>query len=87
MLLKNLPKNRLHWILFCRFVLDGIAGIQFLFQGKFQHFWAILKAHFSFYSLYSVHYKKRDIIQSEKYYKVKSVVFQYYVKAGKVFEK
>jgi GT2 family glycosyltransferase len=87
MLLKNLPKNRLHWILFCRFVLDGVAGIQFLFQGKFQHFWAILKAHFSFYSLYPVHYKKRDLIQSEKYYKIKSIVFQYYVKAGKVFEK
>jgi GT2 family glycosyltransferase len=87
MLLKNLPKNRLHWILFCRFVLDGVAGIQFLFQGKFQHFWAILKAHFSFYSLYSVHYKKRDLIQSEKYYKIKSIVFQYYVNAGKVFEK
>jgi len=87
MLLKNLPKNRLHWILFCRFVLDGVAGIQFLFQGKFQHFWAILKAHFSFYSLYSVHYKKRDFFQSEKYYKIKSIVFQYYVKAGKVFEK
>ena len=87
MLLKNLPKNRLHWILFCRFVLDGLAGIQFLFQGKFQHFWAILKAHFSFYSLYPIHYKKRDFIQSEKYYKIKSIVFQYYVKAGKVFEK
>jgi GT2 family glycosyltransferase len=87
MLLKNLPKNRLHWILFCRFILDGVAGIQFLFQGKFQHFLAILKAHFSFYSLYSVHYKKRDFFQSEKYYKIKSIVFQYYVKAGKVFEK
>ena len=87
MLLKNLPKNRLHWILFCRFILDGVAGIQFLFQGKFQHFLAILKAHFSFYSLYPVHYKKRALIQSEKYYKIKSIVFQYYVKAGKVFEK
>jgi GT2 family glycosyltransferase len=87
MLLKNLPKNDLYWILFCRLILDGIAGIQFLFQGKFKHFIAILKAHFSFYSLYSVHYKKRDIFQSEKYYKIKSIVFQYYAKAGKIFEK
>jgi GT2 family glycosyltransferase len=87
MLLKNLPKKGMHWILFCRFILDGIAGIQFLFQGKFKHFVAIIKAHFSFYSLYSVHYKKRDVFQSEKYYKIKSIVFQYYVKAGKVFEK
>ncbi|HSN47970.1 MAG TPA: glycosyltransferase family 2 protein [Flavobacterium sp.] len=87
MLLKNLPKKELHWILFCRFILDGIAGIQFLFQGKLDHFMAILKAHFSFYSLYPVHYKKRDTFQSEKYYKINSIVFQYYAKAGKIFEK
>jgi len=87
MLLKNLPKNKLIPIILVRLLLDAVAGMQFLFQGKFQHFLAILKAHFSFYSLYSVHYKKRDFFQSEKYYKIKSIVFQYYVKAGKVFEK
>jgi hypothetical protein len=87
MLLKNLPKKNLYWIIFCRLILDGIAGIQFLFQGKFKHLLAILKAHFSFYSLFSVHYKKRDYFQSKKYYKTKSIVFQYYAKAGKVFEK
>ena len=87
MLLKNLPKNKLIPIILTRLLLDGIAGIQFLFQGKFKHFTAILKAHFSFYSLYSVHYKKRALFQSEKYYKIKSIVFQYYAKAGKVFEK
>ena len=87
MLLKNLPKKELYWILFCRFILDGIAGIQFVFQGKFMHFVAILKAHFSFYTLFTVHYKKRGKVQSEKYYKIKSIVFQYYVKGGTVFEK
>jgi GT2 family glycosyltransferase len=87
MLLKNLPKKQLFSVIFIRFILDGIAGIQFLFQGKFKHFMAILKAHSSFYTLFFDHYKKRGIFQSEKYYKVKSIVFQYYVKAGKVFEK
>jgi GT2 family glycosyltransferase len=87
MLLKNLPKKQLISIIFTRLLLDAVAGMQFLFQGKFKHFTAILKAHFSFYSLVAVHYKKRDLIQSEKYYKIKSIVFQYYVKAGKVFEK
>ena len=86
MLLKNLPKRNLYWILFCRLVLDGIAGIQFLSQGKFKHCWAIIKAHFSFYALFSVHYKKRNTNQFDKYYKLKSIVFQYYIKAGKVFE-
>jgi GT2 family glycosyltransferase len=87
MLLKNLPKKQLISIIFTRLLLDAVAGMQFLFQGKFKHLLAILKAHFSFYSLVAVHYKKRDLIQSEKYYKIKSIVFQYYVNAGKVFEK
>lgn len=87
MLLKNLPKKQLIPVIFIRLVLDGIAGAQFLFQGKFKHLFAILKAHFSFYSLVAVHYRKRDLFQSQKYYNAKSIVFQYYVKAGKVFEK
>jgi GT2 family glycosyltransferase len=85
MLLKNLPNKSLIPVIFCRLVLDGVAGMQFLFQGKFQHFSAILKAHYSFYLLVSEYYKKRAPFQSEKYYKTKSIVYQYYVKAGKVF--
>jgi len=85
MLLKNLPKKDLYWILFCRLILDGIAGIQFLFQGKFKHFIAVLKAHFSFYSLFSVNYKKRDYFQSNKYFKIKSIVYLYFIKKIKVF--
>jgi len=66
-------------------VLDGIAGIQFIFKGKFSHFLAILKAHFSFYSLFSRTYKKRGDFQTKKYYNIKSIVFQYYANRGKVF--
>ena len=86
MLVKNLPKNQLFPVLFIRLVLDGIAGIQFIFQGKFKHLVAILKAHFAFYSLYSNNYKKRNEFQSGHYFKTKSIVYQYFVKAGKVFE-
>lgn len=85
MLIKNLPKDKLHRILFCRMILDGIAGVQFLLQGKFNHFWAILKAHRSFYGLYSVNYKKREKFQSEKYYNTKSIVYLYFIKKVKVF--
>ena len=87
MLTKNLPENKLYPILLGRMVLDGIAGIQFLFQGKFKHLVAILKAHFAFYSLYSNNYKKRNEFQSDHYYNTKSIVYQYFVNAGKVFEK
>ena len=38
MLTKNLPKEQLYKILLGRMLLDGIAGIQFLTQGKFKHF-------------------------------------------------
>ena len=87
MLTKNLPKNKLYRILFYRMVLDGIAGLQFLSQGKLKHFLAILKAHSSFYRLYTGNYKKRGEFQSEKYYNTKSIVYSYYINNGKVFVK
>ena len=87
MLTKNLPKESLFQVLFIRMVLDGIAGIRYLFQGKFAHFFAILKAHFYFYHLISMNYKKRGKTQLKTYYKVKSIVYSYYIKLGIVFEK
>ncbi|MFE3871605.1 glycosyltransferase family 2 protein [Flavobacterium sp. ZS1P70] len=87
MLSKNLPKDKLYWILFCRMVLDAIAGLQFLSQGKFNHFLAILKAHGSFYLLFLSNLKKRDKFQSKKYYNTKSIVYSYYINNGKVFVK
>jgi len=86
MLLKNIPKRQLFSVILIRLILDGIAGVQFLFQGKFKHFWAILKAHFQFYSLFSLHYKKRDHFQTEKYYITKSIVYLYFIKGIKVFK-
>ena len=86
MLTKNLPKNKLIPILFLRLVLDGLAGIQFIFQGKFKHFFAILKAHFHFYHLIYRNLKKRNQIQKQNYYHQKSIVYSYFVKGGKVFE-
>ena len=85
MLTKNVPKESLYAVLFSRMILDGIAGLQFIFQGKFSHFSAILKAHYSFYTLFSRTYKKRGSFQTKKYYNIKSIVYQYYVICGKVF--
>jgi len=87
MLVKNLPKESLVKLLFLRMILDGIAGIRFLFQGKILHSIAVLKAHFYFYHLLSINYKKRGKTQLKKYYKVKSIVYNYYIKHGIVFEK
>lgn len=85
MLTKNLPSNQLFQRILFRMVLDGVAGIQFLFQGKPKHFVAILKAHYSFYrNFYSI-YKKRELIQRKNYFKIKSIVFVYFIRNGKVF--
>lgn len=87
MLLKNLPKNKLFTIIFLRLVLDGIAGIKFIFQGKLKHCFAIIKAHFHFYHLISKNLKKRNSVQKENYFHTKSIVYSYFVKGGKVFER
>ncbi|MBP9793153.1 MAG: glycosyltransferase family 2 protein [Flavobacterium sp.] len=87
MLVKNIPDHQLIPILFIRLVLDGVAGIQFLLKGKWKHFWAILQAHFSFYSLFKNAYKKRGLIQKDTYYSVKSIVYDYFIQRKTTFEK
>ena len=85
MLVKNLPKNKILTVLLIRMLLDGVAGFQFIAKGKFAHFLAILKAHYSFYCLFFIYYKKRELHQSEKYYKLKSIVYKYYINNEKVY--
>lgn len=85
MMVKNLPKNQLLAVLIVRLILDGLAGIQFLIQGKYKHLFAVLKAHFAFYTLFNKNYKKRDSFQSNKYYLTKSIVYIYFIKKVKVF--
>lgn len=86
MLLKNTPKGSVYSILFIRMMLDGIAAFRFIFQGKFKHFIAILKAHYSFYVLIFKTVKKRSSVQKSNYYLTKSIVYQYFINKGKVFE-
>ena len=79
MLTKNLPSDQLFKILFSRMILDGVAAIQFLVQGKPKHFLAILKAHWSFYGFFKIYYRKRDKSQKINYYYLKSIVYAFYV--------
>lgn len=80
MLVKNLPKKNLFFIILFRMILDGIAGIRFLTQGNIKHTLAVLHAHFSFYCMSASYLKKRKDFQIQKYYTVKSIVFTYYIK-------
>ena len=85
MLAKNLPKGTIFPIIFTRLVLDGIAGIQFAFQLKFKHTFAILKAHFHFYTRVSKMLAKRGKTQQKLYFHHKSVIYSYFLKGKKKF--
>lgn len=85
MLAKNLPQRKLLTIILLRLVLDGVAGIQFLFQGKPEHTVAVIKAHFSFYANFGRDYDKRAMFQQPRYYKVRSVVWAYFVQKRRRF--
>ncbi|WP_417429359.1 glycosyltransferase family 2 protein [Halpernia sp.] len=78
MLLKNLPKKSLIWILPFRMVLDGFAGIYFGLKNGFSHFTAVLKAHFGFYKQFNGTLKKRGNFQTEKYYQTKWLIFKHF---------
>lgn len=79
-LVKNSPKPFL--LVIARLILDGIAALRFLIQLKPQHFWAIIKAHFSFYSYLPQMLKKRKEQKTKikTYYAINSILWQYFVK-------
>lgn len=86
-LVKNVPGNY-GCLLFYRLVLDGVAGVKFLLNGKPIHTWAILKAHFSFYyHLPNLLQKRKEIpLKRTHYFTIKSIVWEYYVKKKKHFK-
>lgn len=80
----TLTKNAdgfLFGIIFIRLILDGIAGIKFLFNLKCAHFIAIFKAHFSFYSnLPRLLKVRKNLPKKKNYYKTTSIVWSYFIK-------
>ncbi len=90
LLLKNLPIMELLWKFPYRLLLDGAAGIYFLFQGKRKDTWAIVKAHWNVFLRIGFWWGKRAKVQNTKHTMEllpKSLVFQYYLKGVKTFEK
>jgi len=68
MLAKNLPTSLLFPIIFIRLLLDGLAGVVFMFQRKPKHTWAIIKAHFGFYKRLPDALGKRPKKTMKQYY-------------------
>lgn len=83
---KNLPKRKVFPLIIARLFLDGIAGIRFLFQLKFLHLFAIIKAHFSYYYYFFRIFKKRDTINKDiKYFECTSIVLSYFLKQKRYY--
>lgn len=86
MIVKNTSGVFSWYIILVRLLLDGIAGVKFVLEGKPSHCLAILKAHFSFYKNLPTFVKKRKKSRdTRKYYSVSSVVWQYYILNKKLF--
>jgi GT2 family glycosyltransferase len=93
LLYKNLPENKLRIILFIRKLMDGIAAFVLLFNGKFVHIKAIWKAHMDYYKSISALKEKREKVKelserdSTGMIMNKSIVFEFYIKGKKTFNR
>ena len=84
---KNVPKKWFLFVVFMRLILDGLAGIKFLFELRPIHTWAIIKAHFSFYGNFLKFLKKRKKLQKKADYNLHtSIVWQYFFLGRKRFK-
>ena len=90
-LIKNLHTNELLTTVFVRLVLDGIAGIKFLLEGKPMHCIAIIRAHFYCYiSLRQVFRKRKNVthktLKNLPGVYPKSIVYDFFVKKKKRYK-
>lgn len=83
-LLKNAAGISIYGTLFIRLCIDGFAGFHFLIQGKPKHFFAVIRAHYSFFGLFPLFLKKRRKFATRKnYFFIKSIVFQHFIRKKK----
>lgn len=93
MLTKNLPMKYWLRIVPTRMVMDGLAGIVFLMQGKPMHCWAVVRAHFAFYGRLPSLFRYRETIDHNffalhlKGVYLGSVVKEYYLNKVRSFTK
>ena len=62
-LTKNHPPGYLFLKVLYRLVLDGVAAFKFLSDGQPKHFWAVLRAHFAYYSWIPAILRKRKALK------------------------
>ena len=85
---KNLPRRKAFPIILFRLLLDGVAALRFVLQFKFNHCWAIIRAHLSYYRQFRKIYAKREKNDYlTKYYVTKSIVWSHFVHQVGIFNK
>ncbi len=95
--LKNEAAHKVWWWFVARLLLDGLAGILFLLQGKWRHIGAIVQAHWTLWPRLPYWWRKRRIF-AERIEQVrvgpsreaygrwhKSIVFHYYILGKRYF--
>ncbi len=95
-LYKNERRWKLRWLIPLRLVLDGVAGVRFLFQAKFSHIKSIVDAHWDFFRSVS-EYKEKSYDEQEAIDKIsigkynatgiypKSIIVQHFLRRKKFF--
>lgn len=89
---KNHPPKFFFSKFLTRMLLDGIAGLKFLFSGQFSHFLAVIKAHFNFYGSFKRTLAKRKDLKKQvhKYTTsavyLHSIVVDFYIRGNKTFK-
>ena len=91
MLFKNLPEKYFKRIFLTRLVLDGVAALKFLAGFYFKSFWAVLKAHISFYqNLSNLKRKRKELqqnMQVEDHPEIyrKSIMWKFFIQKKRKF--
>lgn len=89
---KNHPPKYFLLKIITRMILDGVAGMKFLFSGQINHFLAVIKAHYSFYtSLGATINKRKELKKHIKNYTTSavylhSIVADFYIRGKKTFK-
>lgn len=89
MMWKNLPSDVCSKMLTRRKMLDGLAAVNFLRQGKFKHFWAIYQAHREADKMIREDYTAAELVgfgQAEPFAQESvNIVWQYFKKGIRKF--
>jgi GT2 family glycosyltransferase len=92
-LTKNHPPGWLFWKVIFRLKLDGVAAFKFLFDGQPKHFFAVLRAHFSYYRRLPTILRKRKEMKNKPGFRFNTsqmydgnIVLEHFIRGRDKFE-